>query len=756
MALCGRYLSEALGVEPLTPSTALVQPNKSSHMDTSFSPDFFGTLRDLAPYEHSHINATIDRYTKSPGHPSLNLEQLKGRAGQRRLWTIRASRELRILLARQGAVTVFLRAGHHDAIYRLARQSAFVVPVAGAPGLMPVARQPALDEDTALPSRTSDKRSATVGHRSIVNHWLAKELEQAGFTESEIEKLRQATQDTLFDVWPELENDEDKWDLICKCCEGTPEAVLQGSLLPDEEAENARFREAIVQRGALAGLSSLLTPEEVERLMSAPIEEWMVFLHPDQRTLVDRRFNGPARVRGAAGTGKTVVALHRAAALAARYGTTTPNERPPVLFTTFIRSLPPVLEMLYSRLPNRVAGGVEFVNVDKLANRLCREAGQQPRLDPNAVNKAFNQAYNAVVQPNTPLHGQTREYLQEEIAAVLKARGVASLDDYLQMERTGRKSRFTAPMREQAWALHQECDRLLAEAGVQDFPDVLRRARDIARRRREPMFRAAVVDEAQDLSLVALQLVDALVSDGNGERPPDSLFLVGDGAQKIYPGGFTLAQAGLDVRGNSAVLRVNYRNTQEIIAAAMACTGSEPVNDLGDTFLRGDAETETQREGIKPFLVCAGDFQAQINYVAGKIKQLCSTAPVAGSDIGVFVAHNSFVNRTKSRLNQEGVQSESLADFSGPSNDRVKVGTFHRAKGLEFKVVFLLEISAGEFPAPHKRWQTEAEYEERRTLEMSQLFVAMTRARDGLFILCNAEPSDVLYAALDYLEEVDA
>lgn len=395
MALCGRYISEALGVEPLTPSTALVQPNKSSHMDTCFSPDFFGTLRDLAPYEHSHINATIDRYTKSPGHPSLNLEQLKGRAGQRRLWTIRASRELRILLARQGDVTVFLRAGHHDAIYRLARQSAFVVPVAGAPGLMPVARQPALDEDTALPSRTLDKRSAIVGHRSIVSHWTAKELEQAGFTEREIEKLRQATRDTLLDVWPELENDEDKWDLIWKCCEGAPEAVLQGSLLPDEEAENARFREAIVQRGALAGLSSLLTPEEVERLMSAPIEEWMVFLHPDQRTLVDRRFNGPARVRGAAGTGKTVVALHRAAALAARYGTTTPNERPPVLFTTFIGSLPPVLEMLYSRLPNRVAGGVEFVNVDKLANRLCREAGQQPRLDPNAVQSSLQRGGTA-------------------------------------------------------------------------------------------------------------------------------------------------------------------------------------------------------------------------------------------------------------------------------------------------------------------------------------------------------------------------
>ena len=726
-------------------------------MDNSFSEDFFRALQDLQPNEQSRVITAIVKYTNSPNHTSLNLEQLRGRAGQKRLWTIRASQELRILLARQGGTTVFVRAGHHDAIYRLAQQSVFVIPVpgAGAPGLITTMREPTFDQDTT-PARPAleSRLPIAVERRSIAEHWTAKELMQAGFTESEVDKLRLATLDTLFDVWPELEN-PDKLDLILKCCEGTPETVLQGDLLPDEEAENARFREAIIQRGALAGLSSLLTPEEVERLMSAPIEDWMIFLHPDQRTLVDRRFNGPARVRGAAGTGKTVVALHRAAALAARYGVNTPSQRPPVLFTTFIKSLPPVLENLYSKLPNRVASGVEFINVDKLAYRLCREAGQRLRLDPNAATQMFNRAYNVVVRRNTPLDGQTREYLREEIDDVLKARGVASLDDYLQMERTGRKLRFTTPMRKQAWVLHQEYNRLLSEAGLEDFRDVLRRARDIARRR-EPMFRAAVIDEAQDLSLVALQLVDALVSDSDGERRPDSLFLVGDGAQKIYPGGFTLAQAGLDVRGNSTVLRVNYRNTREIIAAAMACAGSEPVDDLGDVFMRGDAEVEAQREGIKPFLACAGDFHAQIGYVAERVKQLCSTAAVATSDIGVFVAHNNLVNRAIRALNQEKIQSESLASFSGHPNDRLKVGTFHRAKGLEFKVVFLLGISAGEFPGPRKRGQTDAEYEERCALEMSQLFVAMTRARDGLFILCNAEPSDVLYEALDYLEEVTA
>ena len=725
-------------------------------MELSFDSKFHSVLGKLQPQEQAQVNAAIVRYQKSPEHPSLNLEQLSGRAGQKRLWTVRASQELRVLLARQGQTTVFLLPGHHDYVYRLAQQRAFVNPVDGAPGLMRVSSTPEFEEEEA-PSRvqtTATLAPASDG-RSILEHWSTRELAQVGFGADEIVKLRRATLETLLDVWPEVVDDE-KWDLVFQCVETTPDAMRQNQLLANEEAENARFRAAIVERGALGGLSALLTPAEFGRLMAAPIEEWMIYLHPAQRVLVDRRFSGPARVRGPAGTGKTVVALHRAAALARRYGGEAgPAQRPPVLFTTFINSLPPVLESLYARLPNRVAGGVEFINVDRLAHRLCRETGQPPRLDPNATKKAFNRAFNTVVRRGTPLHRHTRDYLHDEITSVLKARGVASLDEYLGMERTGRRSRFTAPMREQAWALHQECDKLLAEAGLEDFPDVLRRARDVARQR-EPLYRAAVIDEAQDLSLVALQLIDAVVSDSRGTRGPDSLFLAGDGAQKIYPGGFTLAQAGLDVRGNSTVLRVNYRNTQEIIAAAMACTGSEPVNDLGDTFRRGDAEAETLREGIKPYLACAGDYDAQIGYVATQVKRLCSAAALEPGDIGVFTAHNDLVNRAIAGLGREGVQAESLAKFTGRANKLLKVGTFHRAKGLEFKVVFLLDISAGAFPGPRQRWQTEAEYEERRALEMSQLFVAMTRARDGLFILCNDEPGDVLYEALDYFDEVAA
>ena len=550
-------------------------------IEISFDPQFLPSLGRLDPSDSQRVLKSVTKYQQEPEAPGLNLEQLKGRRGRPRLWTIRASLELRVLLAREGTTSVLLRAGHHDAIYELADRVAFAAPVVGRPGLIRL-RADALDLDgsvlAAVPARAAP---AADPEPSILEHWSDRELADAGFDDDAVRRLRRATQDTLLKVWPELVDDEALFDKICACSEHAPEAWFNRRLIDVDEGEQRRFRDAIVERGARAGLSSLLGPDELERLLSAPIEEWMIFLHPDQGALVDRRFAGPARVSGSAGTGKTVVALHRGAALAKRFAASSgAGGSPPVLFTTFIRHLPPVFENLYGRLPTAADGAVEFINVDKLAWRYCAESEVPPVVNTDAVQAAFHDAWEAVVRPGTPLRqaGLTRDYLRDEVTAVLKGRGIDTLDEYRRVERTGRRTRFTAAMREQAWALREAWDEGLTERGVEDFADVVRRARDLAREASEPRYRAAIVDESQDLTLVGLQFIQALVN-GPGLDGPDGLFLVGDHAQKIYPGGFTLAQAGVDVRGRSAVLRVNYRNTRPIIDAAMACTGSERVDD---------------------------------------------------------------------------------------------------------------------------------------------------------------------------------
>ena len=593
-------------------------------MEIALDPQFLPSLGRLDPGDSQRVLKSVTKYQQEPEAPGLNLEQLKGRRGGRRLWTIRASQELRVLLAREGPTSVLLRAGHHDAIYDLADRVAFAAPVVGRPGLIRL-RADALDLDGSVLAPVPARAAAAADPEpSILEHWSDRELADAGFDDDAVRRLRRTTQDTLLGVWPELVDDEALFDKICACSEQSPEAWFNRRLIDDDEGEQRRFRDVIVERGARAGLSSLLGPDELERLLAAPIEEWMIFLHPDQRTLVDRRFAGPARVSGSAGTGKTVVALHRAAALAKRLmASSAPAGSPPVLFTTFIKNLPSVFENLYRRLPTVVDGAVEFINVDKLAARFCAESAAPPALNPDAVKAAFDDAWAAVVLPGTPLlrAGLTRGYLREEVTAVLKGRGIDTLDEYRHVERTGRRTGFTAAMREQAWALREAWDERLAERGVEDFPDVVRRARDLARERSEPRYQAAIVDESQDLTLVGLQFIQALVN-GRGFDGRDGLFLVGDHAQKIYPGGFTLVQAGVDVRGRSAVLRVNYRNTRPIIEAAMACAGSEQVDDdEGGRRARAAAAHDALRHGPRPTLV----------RVATPSRSIPSTAPRASS-----------------------------------------------------------------------------------------------------------------------------
>jgi hypothetical protein len=317
-------------------------------------------------------------------------------------------------------------------------------------------------------------------------------------------------------------------------------------------------------------------PEFMAEILGRPIEDWMVFLHPDQRAAVGRNYDGPARVRGAAGTGKTVVGLHRAAHLAERNRQA--GETKPILFTTFIKSLPPVFESLYLRLPGTRAGEVEFVHVDRLASQVCRAAGDRQATAPNLIDAAFDAALERVVLEGSPLAkaGFGPQYLRDEITAVIKGRGLASLDTYLEVARTGRRAPMTAA----------------PDPGV----GVGRRGTarcGSARRSTSPTYyfgpattpasspsrstRSAIIDEAQDLSLVGLQLVRSLVNAGADGDRPNGLLLLGDGAQRIYAGGFKLRQAGVEVRGRTTVLRTNYRNTGEILRAAMAVAGdSEP------------------------------------------------------------------------------------------------------------------------------------------------------------------------------------
>ena len=308
----------------------------------------------------------------------------------------------------------------------------------------------------------------------------------------------------------------------------------------------------------------------------------------------------------------------------------------------------------------------------------------------------------------------------------------------------------------QIWELMKEWDAEMAKRGTIDFADVMLRARDHARQLDAPKFSSIIVDEAQDITLVGLQLLRALVNAPQADDRPNGLMLLGDGAQRIYAGGFKLRQAGVEVRGRTTLLDTNYRNTGEIIGTAQAVAGDGEVDDLGEEFKRKDGAATAYRSGSKPLLIEARNFDHQLDEVIRRISEVAAFDRIGTGDIGILLPTNPMVSTVEKRLKRDGIEAQKLEDYDGRPNNKVKVGTYHRAKGLEFKVVFLPGLSAGVFPRPPSEGHSEDEAAEARELSISQLFVAMTRARDLLIALFDGAPSTVLEPCLDNFELVSA
>ena len=702
--------------------------------EIGYGKEWWPSLTALVPVEMHRVGDAVQRFIANPDHPGLNIHPIKA-PRSRGLHSFRASDELRVLLHKRGNTYLLLEAGHHDDVYARAQRMAFVEnPHTGFIGVI---------EDVAGEGRPRppDPVVADDVPRPL-DHWSDAELRETGLTDELIDEIRRCrTEDDLCSLASAA------FEVAVEILDKSPEQWRNPPM--DEEAEaEIRLRSTLQKFGVLAGFTRLLDADEAQRVLTAPIEDWMVFLHPEQRGAVMRRFEGPARVRGSAGTGKTVVGLHRAAELARRY-----QGEGPILFTTFVASLPPVFQHLYDRIPGTHPGEVEFVHVDKLASTVCSEAGVRLRVDLQASEAAMASAWKQVSGVAALVKaGVTRMYAQEEIIAVIKGRGISSTDEYLEVERTGRRMPLSRPLRVAMWDVHEGYQAQLAVRRVVDFSDRVAKALEISAAL-PPRYRAAVIDEAQDISLIGLQFVRAMVNGNEGVDRPDGLVIVGDGAQRIYPGGYTLRQAGIEVRGRTTVLRVNYRNTQEVIGAAMAVAGKGEVDDLGDEYRRADADSAAVRAGLRPILIQSTSEEAELAAIASRILEVVDDVTIGFGDIAVAAATNPLADKAVAALKQAGVPVQLLQNYDGLPSAAVKVGTHHRIKGLEFKLVFLPFLSAHKFPVIPAGVKDPDERREHDERSLSQLFVAMTRARDQLFVTCTGDPADAIVGALDQFEQ---
>nr|WP_246317644.1 UvrD-helicase domain-containing protein [Hyphomicrobium methylovorum] len=453
-----------------------------------------------------------------------------------------------------------------------------------------------------------------------------------------------------------------------------------------------------------------------------PWEQWAIFLHPSQRAFVTRTFSGPARVAGSAGTGKTVVAVHRAARLAAS------NDRTRVLLTTFSEPLAASLERKVKVLAGDAGSVVPRITVASFVG-IARDLyqlvhGRSPQIaSEDLVHGLLTKA--AAAEPGPPIN---ERFLLSEWKHVVDAWQLKSAEGYADVPRLGRKNRMGKKQRDRLWPVFAHVIHELNARGFVTEAGVFQSVTDHYAAKAEKPFHHIVVDEAQDLGVPELRFLIAIAPAGT-----DALFFAGDLGQRIFQQPFSWKALGVNVTGRSTTLKVNYRTSHQIRETADRLLPGAVVDvDGRDEERKG---TVSVFNGPVPIVVAAADAAAEQTAVAKFIDAALADG-VLPEEIGVFVRTREVMSRARAAVNATGrdVSEITLHRIGGVGT--VRIGVMHLAKGLEFKVVAVMACDDDVLPlkARLEAVADETELDDVFDTERQLFYVACTRARDRLMV----------------------
>ncbi|MGM7669839.1 3'-5' exonuclease [Microbacterium sp. A93] len=496
--------------------------------------------------------------------------------------------------------------------------------------------------------------------------------------------------------------------------------------------------------------------EDLRRAIeSGDFAAWRLFLHPVQRQYVDRNYNGPAKLTGGAGTGKTVVLLHRAQRLAAE----NPDAR--ILLTTYTRNLADALRRDLQRLePDlRIAEnpgdkGVHVAGIDALALEVDKRAGAGIReaaavaLGTGASDvsrRPDSRAWDAAIAAagaDLPAELRTSSFFEAEYAMVVLPLRITERAGYLRVPRRGRGTALNRAQRAQVWAVIDQYRRSAAAGGTMDYEEVAQVAAvhlELRAEQSEPApFDHVLVDEAQDLTPSRWQLLRALVSPG-----PNDLFIAEDNHQRIYGQKLVLSHYGIASRGRSRRLTLNYRTTQQVLGWAMQVLDGADFEDL-DGLPEEHGEYRSVRSGPTTLLLESTTSADEYDKAAELLNGWLADEDVRPETVAVLVRTKHVRDRVVGALAERGVNIRAV------DTETIKPGaavamTMHRAKGTEFARVLLMDVREGAVPANVSRSATSgADREDALLRERSLLYVAATRARDVLAVSWSGTRSSLL------------
>jgi mRNA-degrading endonuclease RelE of RelBE toxin-antitoxin system len=666
---------------------------------------FTDSLTRLTADEQKAVKTTAFDLPTNPAHPSLKFHRLD-RAKDKAFWSVRAGRDIRLIVHKSESTVVLCYADHHDKAYSWAeRRKLTTHPTTGAAQLVEV--RETVEEivvpryvEVETPAPAPPPLFAGLGDDELLGYGVPVEW---------IDNVRRASEDELLALADHLP-EEAAEALLELATGGRPQVALALPEVDPFEHPDAQRRFRV-----------MADVEELERALEYPWERWLVFLHPAQRGIVEHDYGGPARVSGSAGTGKTIVALHRAVFLARS------NPEARVLLTTYSDTLAGSLRSRLHQLVGnepRVAERIEVHSIGAVGARLHRAHAGEPSLASREVIDRFLDEASEV----GPSHGFSSQFLLSEWEQVVDAWQLRTWEDYRDVRRLGRKTGLPEEQRAILWSIFEQVSEHLSREGLLTEYGVFTQLSELLRQHAGRPYGFVVVDEAQDMGVAHLRFFAALAEDR-----PNALFFAGDLGQRIFQQPFSWRSLGVDIRGRSRTLRVNYRTSHQIRQSADRLLDPEQTD--ADGIVENRSGTISVFNGAPPSVRMFDDDKAEVDGVAEWLKSLINDGLVQ-EELGVFVRSEQELARAMEAVDAAGLASIALNERVRFSRGAVSVGTMHLAKGLEFRAVAVMACDDDVLPSQARinAIGDSADLEDVYTTERHLLYVACTRARDHLLV----------------------
>lgn len=680
----------------------------------AISADFLTAFAALPRQIQGKVTEFINKFRNNPQSSGINYEKINGGI-DKKIWSVRIDDTYRGITVRQPETGVYLLlwVDHHDEAYDWARNKKCKInPKTGAIQVFDIVTTSVVEpaaQDFVLFAELTDKG-----------------LIELGVPEEQIPFVR-----SIGDVQEFYAKkgcfSSDTFEALSWVVEGIPvEEVIE---LFREEKQSSKpaenLADALESPLSLKSFVVVEGEEELRHIMAEPLEKWRVFLHPTQRKIVNKNYSGSARVLGGAGTGKTVVAMHRAKHLVAGL-----KDKERILFTTYTVNLASdIKDNLRKICTLDEIRRIDVINLDAWVSQFLREHGYSAEIVYN--EKTDNLWEEAVTETDFSGEFPVRFY-EEEYNRVVVAQEAFSLEKYVKASRTGRGTRLDRKKRMQIWKVFEAYQNLMKENQVRDINTAMYECRLlIEKTSSETRYKHVIVDEGQDLSANAFRLLRSIA----GEEHENDIFIVGDAHQRIYKNKAALSRCGINIRGRSSVLRINYRTTEEIRKVAFALLNGISFDDLDDSFDTGD-RCQSLTHGSVPEIIATANANEEFDVILAKVKGLIDGG-AAAKNICIVTRTHKLLDDYIAHFTSSGIRCYEIkgnkADDRGL--DGIRVATMHRVKGLEFQYVFVVAANNRIIPLVSAIDHTDAVSEqETMTAEKCLLYVALTRAQKGAYI----------------------